>query len=107
MDDPENTRPSDLLRAAEIGKQAGLRFVYAGNLPGRVGGLENTRCYHCGETLIQRDGYLIEGYRLTPEGKCCACQTPVPGRWSAKFEGQIAGRPFLPRRAARLVTILN
>ena len=35
MDDPDNTRPEDLLRAAEIGKQAGLRYIYAGNLPGR------------------------------------------------------------------------
>ena len=40
MTDPANTRPEDLLRAIEIGKQAGLRYVYAGNLPGRVGNLE-------------------------------------------------------------------
>ncbi|MBZ5704898.1 MAG: AmmeMemoRadiSam system radical SAM enzyme [Acidobacteriia bacterium] len=107
MDDPENTRPSDLLRAVEIGKKAGLRYVYAGNLPGHVGDLENTRCHSCGETVIQRNGYFIERYRLTPEGRCPGCKTPIPGRWSAKFEGQIADRPFLPRRASRLVTILN
>ena len=67
MDDPENTRPADLLRAAEIGKKAGLRYIYAGNLPGRVGDQENTRCHNCGETVIQRDGYFIERYRLTAE----------------------------------------
>src|SRR5437660_726090 len=37
MTDPEDTKPEDLLRAAEIGKRAGLRYIYAGNLPGRVG----------------------------------------------------------------------
>jgi pyruvate formate lyase activating enzyme len=42
MTDPENTSPETLIRAAEIGKKAGLRYVYAGNLPGQVGDLENT-----------------------------------------------------------------
>ena len=44
MDDPENTRADDLLRAAEIGKESGLLYIYAGNLPGQVGELENTHC---------------------------------------------------------------
>ncbi len=35
---------------------------------------------------------------MTPEGKCPSCQTAIPGRWAAKFEGQIADHPFLPRR---------
>src|SRR5438046_10685738 len=45
MSDPENTRPEDLHLAAEIGKRAGLHYVYAGNLPGCVGDLEDTRCH--------------------------------------------------------------
>ncbi len=48
MTDPRGTRPEDLLRAAEIARRAGLRFVYAGNLPGQVGDLEDTRCPACG-----------------------------------------------------------
>lgn len=44
MRDRANTTARTLLRAAEIGKQAGLRYVYAGNLPGRVGTHENTYC---------------------------------------------------------------
>ncbi len=104
---PDNTRAEDLLRAAAIGLEAGLRYVYAGNLPGRVGELENTLCHHCGETLIRRDGYFIEEYRLTPEGSCRACHTPLPGRWSRQFDGQIADRPFLPRQRAQLVKILT
>lgn len=107
MTGPEDTQPEDLLRAAEIGRNAGLRFVYAGNLPGRVADLEDTCCHHCGKTLIQRYSYLVEDYRLTPAGCCPYCGTVVPGRWSARFEGQITAHPFLPHRASRLVTILN
>jgi len=107
MEDPDNTRPEDLLRAAEIGKKAGLQYIYAGNLPGMVGELENTHCHHCGTTLIRRYGYLIEQYRLTPEGCCPACATRIPGRWAQKFGGQISDRPFLPARRSSLVNILN
>jgi pyruvate formate lyase activating enzyme len=107
MDDPDNTRPEDLLRAADIGKKAGLRYIYAGNLPGMVGDHEDTRCDSCGEMLIQRHGYFIRKYRLTPDGRCPSCRTPLPGRWAAKFEGQIADRPFSPRQRSGLVTILN
>jgi pyruvate formate lyase activating enzyme len=107
MEDPDNTRPEDLLRAAEIGKNAGLNYIYAGNLPGRVGEQENTHCHHCGTTLIRRYGYFIEQYRLTPDGACASCATPIPGRWGRKFEGQITDRPFLPRRSSSLVNIQN
>ena len=44
MTDPDNTRAEQLVRAAEIGVSEGLKFVYAGNLPGEVGEWENTRC---------------------------------------------------------------
>ena len=96
MSDPENTTPDDLVRAAQIGKNAGLLFVYAGNLPGMVGDLENTDCSKCGEVLIRRYGYYIEEYRLTPNGGCPQCGASVPGRWASEFEGQIADRPFRP-----------
>jgi pyruvate formate lyase activating enzyme len=105
MTSPADTRPGDLLRAAAIGREAGLRYIYAGNLPGRVEGLEDTHCHQCGEMLIQRYGYLIGKYRLTPQGDCPACHAPVPGRWSKKFDGQITASPFLPRRQAQLVRI--
>lgn len=98
MPNPDDTRPEDLMRAAEIGKNAGLRYVYAGNLPGRVGELENTRCGNCGASLIRRYGYLIEEYRLTANGGCPDCGSTVPGRWAETFKGQIADRPFVPGR---------
>jgi pyruvate formate lyase activating enzyme len=94
MSGPPNTSAKDLLRAAEIGREAGLRYIYAGNLPGRVGNLEDTKCQHCGELLIERYGYFIEDYRLTPEGSCPSCKSPLPGRWAAKFDGQITDHPY-------------
>jgi pyruvate formate lyase activating enzyme len=102
MQDPENTTPAMLLRAAQIGREAGLRYVYAGNLPGRVGDLEHTRCHTCGERLIARYGYLIQEYNLTPDGSCPRCATSLPGRWSAGFEGQRTAFPFLPHDRTRL-----
>jgi pyruvate formate lyase activating enzyme len=105
MSDPDDTKPDDLMRAAEIGKNSGLRNIYAGNLPGRVGDLEDTRCHHCGRALIRRYGYFIEEYHLTPNGSCPDCGNRVPGRWAEKFEGQIADRPFIPGRRRDFVTI--
>jgi pyruvate formate lyase activating enzyme len=107
MTSPADTRPEDLLRAAAIGRKAGLRYIYAGNLPGQVENLEDTHCHQCGELLIQRHGYSIEKYKLTAQGECQVCNTLVPGRWSKKFDGQIAAAPFLPRKQAQLVKILS
>ena len=97
MTDPANTQPRDLARAASIGKAAGLRFIYAGNLPGHVDSLENTHCPKCHALLIERFGYHILDYRLTSTGTCPQCATPIPGRWSEKFDGQVTGLPYLPR----------
>ena len=112
MTERRNTNPEDLLRAAEIGQQAGLRYIYLGNLPGMVGHWENTRCPQCKDTLIARYGYLIEDYRLTPEGRCPRCAYRIPGRWAARFDGQITDHPFLPHknsatRRSRLFTITS
>jgi pyruvate formate lyase activating enzyme len=82
MTDPENTSAEDLLRAAEIGKKAGLRYVYAGNLPGMVGDWENTYCAECHELLIERYGFRVLTDRLTPAGGVCfKCGTAIPGFW--------------------------
>ena len=105
MTSPEDTQPEDLLRAAAIGRVAGLRYIYCGNMPGHVGEFENTRCHNCGKTVIRRFGYWIEEYKLTAEGACPACGTRIPGRWSKRFDGQIAARPFLPRRKEQFVRI--
>jgi pyruvate formate lyase activating enzyme len=101
MTDPDDTSPETLIRAAEIGKKAGLRFVYAGNLPGMVGDWENTNCPNCHKLLIERFGYLITGYHLSGEGACPGCGAKIPGRWDSVFRGQVSARPFLPRTKLR------
>jgi len=105
MTSPHDTRPADLLRAAAIGHEAGLRYIYCGNLPGRVKKFESTHCHQCGEMLIRRSGYWIEEYRLTAEGNCPSCATPLPGRWSKKFDRQITSAPFLPHKHVQFVKI--
>ncbi len=109
MTDPANTSAETLLRAAEIGKNAGLKYIYPGNLPGQVGDWENTHCHHCNTTLIERYGYQILSYHLTREGACPKCGTAIPGRWTPEFQGQITDHPFLPgaRAASGLVSILR
>jgi pyruvate formate lyase activating enzyme len=105
MTNPRDTNSEDLLRAVEIGRQSGLRYIYAGNLPGAVGDWEDTRCPKCNETLIKRHGYLIKDYRLTQDGHCPKCATAIPGRWSAHFGGQITSHPFPPHKRSLFVTI--
>jgi pyruvate formate lyase activating enzyme len=105
MQDPANTTPAMLMHAAALGRAAGLHYVYAGNLPGRVGDLEHTNCPSCGERLIARYGYLVQEYRLTDTGACPHCSARIPGRWGAGFEGQRTAFPFLPHDRTRLSVI--
>lgn len=81
MTAPRATTARDLLRAAEAGAAAGLHYVYAGNLPGRVGTWEDTRCPGCGETLVRRRGFVVLEDRLGAEGRCPRCGRDIPGRW--------------------------
>ena len=81
MTDPDNTPVATLLRAAEIGKSEGLNFIYAGNLPSRVGNWENTYCPGCGELLIERSGYRIRKMSVKA-GACPKCSRPIPGVWN-------------------------
>ena len=82
MTDPDDTPATTLIRAAEIGYEEGLHYVYAGNRPGQVGSYEDTRCHGCGTTLIRRLGYLIREQRVGPDGRCPKCAVGIPGVWS-------------------------
>jgi pyruvate formate lyase activating enzyme len=82
MTDPDNTPAKTLLRAAEIGREAGLNYVYAGNLPGRVDDYESTRCPKCDKLLVRRQGYVVAEYHITGQGTCPACGTKIAGVWS-------------------------
>jgi pyruvate formate lyase activating enzyme len=105
MQEPENTTPEMLLAAADIGRSSGLRYVYAGNLPGEVGDLEDTHCARCGDPLITRRGYLIRQYRVAGDGSCPGCGATVPGRWDPRFGGQRTARPFAPGSRMLLKTL--
>lgn len=81
MTDRDRTPVDTLLRAAEIGTEAGLNYVYAGNVPGRTKNWEDTRCPHCQTTLIRRWGFQVFENRITADGKCPECQTAISGIW--------------------------
>jgi pyruvate formate lyase activating enzyme len=81
MLEPQNTTSLMLRRAASIAHAAGLRYVYAGNLPGEVGDLEDTHCPKCHETLVSRRGYIVREMRVTTTGQCPTCGESIPGRW--------------------------
>jgi pyruvate formate lyase activating enzyme len=89
------TRPHHLLRAYDIGKRAGLRYIYPGNIPGAFGDREGTHCPNCDALVIGRNGFRVTSYKLV-DGKCPACSTAIPGVWG---DGTAAiGRDGIPRR---------
>lgn len=81
MTDPDNTPAATLIRAAEIGEAAGLRYIYAGNLSGKIGKYENTYCPSCKKLLIERFGFRILQDLILSNGLCPSCKTAIPGIW--------------------------
>ena len=105
MSDNPATPARKLIRAAEIGREAGLRYVYGGNAPGRVGEWENTYCPNCREMLIERAGYLIRSYLITNTGQCPNCAAAIPGIWHGGGASEVSTgnsladyRSRMPRR---------
>ncbi|MBW1721216.1 MAG: AmmeMemoRadiSam system radical SAM enzyme [Deltaproteobacteria bacterium] len=72
------TPPDVIRRAREIGFEAGLRYVYTGNLPGDEG--EKTFCHQCGHLLIDRYGFTVGTFRIE-DGHCPECHAEIPGVW--------------------------
>jgi len=95
MTEPENTNVATLLRAAEIGAAEGLRFVYAGNLPGQVEKWENTYCPGCGELLIERHGFRVLRNRVA-DGLCPRCARAIPGFWKVPAAGILGDAAAAP-----------
>jgi pyruvate formate lyase activating enzyme len=74
--DSSPTPVKALERAEQIGKEAGLHYVYIGNVPGSKS--ENTFCYNCGRVLIERIGYRILANHI--KNNCCPdCGTKIAG----------------------------
>lgn len=82
MIDPPPTSVKTLIQAAEIGQEAGLKYVYAGNIPGRVGEYETTFCPACQTPLVERFSYVVRDYCVTAHGKCPKCGAAIPGVWT-------------------------
>ncbi|MBA1444194.1 MAG: AmmeMemoRadiSam system radical SAM enzyme [Gammaproteobacteria bacterium] len=66
-------------RARQEAMDAGLKYVYIGNISGHMG--NSTYCPVDGTLLIKREGFLISEYNLTSDGRCPTCNEPVPGVW--------------------------
>jgi len=78
LTDIPSTPPDTIQRARDLGYEAGLKYVYTGNLPGDEG--EKTFCHHCGELLIDRFGFTVTKNRLK-ENLCPECGSEIPGVW--------------------------
>jgi pyruvate formate lyase activating enzyme len=79
LTDRPPTPVKTLTRAREIGLEAGLKYVYTGNVPGNSG--ENTYCYSCGEMVIERRGFQVGKIRIE-NGQCKKCSARIDGVWS-------------------------
>jgi pyruvate formate lyase activating enzyme len=76
MTDRDGTSLETIRRAGEIGRDAGLYYIYYGNVPGSGG--ENTCCHHCRKEIIIRAGYHLKDYQIE-SGNCSHCETPLHG----------------------------
>lgn len=80
MRDTEPTPPETLVRAREIGKMAGLKYIYCGNLSLPYSEYEATDCHNCGKRIITRYGFSVD-QNNAPAGRCRFCKAELPGIW--------------------------
>lgn len=97
MDELPPTPPSTLTRARHIAMDAGLHFVYTGNVHDTEG--DTTFCPACHAALIVRDWYAIRHYDLPDNGCCPHCHTRIPGHFG--HFGKPFGSHRIPVRLAR------
>ncbi len=96
LTDVPPTPPATLQRARRIGIANGLRYVYTGNVHDCEGG--TTICPNCGGGVIARDWHAILDDRLTDEGACPQCGTPIAGRFGP--QDKPFGQRTIPVRMA-------
>lgn len=89
MRDRPPTPPKTLTRAHRIALDNGIRYTYTGNVHDPAG--QSTCCHECGALLIERDWCRLGAWRLTGDGRCVSCGTPLagvfdgpPGTWGPK-----------------------
>ncbi len=94
MADVPDTPPAMLSHARHTAQDAGLNYVYTGNVHDRAGG--TTFCPSCQAALIVRDWYAIRHYELTADGNCPHCKARIAGHFGASLGRD--GKAFGPRR---------
>jgi pyruvate formate lyase activating enzyme len=99
MTDLPPTPAATLARMRRIAIDEGLNFVYTGNVHDAEGG--TTFCPGCRAALVARDWYRIESYRITPEGRCPDCSTPIAGRFGSFDIKRQFGRRRIPVAISR------
>ena len=80
MQDRGRTEAASLFSAYDIGREAGLRFVYTGNRPGETGDRESTFCPGCGGLLVKRRGFQVLENKMQGDA-CPSCRARIPGVW--------------------------
>lgn len=85
------TPPATLRRARTLALEAGLKYVYTGNVRDLEGG--TTRCPGCGRALIQRDGFHLLALSLGAGGRCLHCGTALPGHFGDRALSTVAQGP--------------
>lgn len=101
MRDKMATPAATLTRARRIAKQAGLHYVYTGNVHDSAG--NSTWCHNCDVLLIERDWYQLGEWHLDAEGRCQQCATGLPGRF--EMEAGTWGRRRQPVRMQILSSV--
>jgi pyruvate formate lyase activating enzyme len=76
MQDARPTPAATLQRAYELGREAGLHYVYVGNMP--TAGLEDTLCPACGQAVVERRSFWVTERRMTG-GRCSRCGSIIHG----------------------------
>lgn len=76
----ESTPLKTMETAYNLGKEAGLRYIYMGNVPAEE--KENTFCYSCGDELIKRYGFGVDKIKIGADGTCPKCKTKIDGVFS-------------------------
>ncbi len=89
MLDTPPTPPAMLRMARRIAMEAGIRYVYTGNIHDPAG--QATYCHGCGAKLIGRDWYDLTAWNISADGTCAECGTrckgvfePMPGQWGRR-----------------------
>jgi len=93
--DKPRTPPETLHAARAVALEAGLHYVYEGNIYSNGA---NTTCPSCKTLLIRRSWHSVEENELV-NGKCPQCGLAIPGRWA---DGQAVSKAAGPNEAARL-----